>query len=297
VDDELRARLNLDVIPGCFYTGSYETDRADLYAPGVLGHDLELDHGFYNTLNLAPGRWWDRLSIVNFTFGTGSSFDQYARFLPDDRRGSFLVLTPDQSGRMSSLSRTENVYGQVRLQLVSELILWARHSLNRNGTAYHGLLELRPTVEDEVRVDYEPGRAGRMSGVWKRQSAQAYPALEYDNWYAEWSMPWSERLRTKLTGNYRVDREEYVFASTTARELNVGLEGFLRFAVRSFVFANLGGTRGWSAEDGTQYTVMPGGGVNLNLFQFLYVKFDYESALAVGGTATHLLSGKVTAQF
>ncbi len=297
VDDELRARLNVDVIPGCFYTGSYETDRADLYAPGVLGHDLELDHGFYNTLNVAPGRWWDRFSIVNFTFGTGSSFNQYARFLPDDHRGSFLVLTPDQSGLVSSLSRAENAHMQVQLQPVAELVLWARHSLNRSGTAYHGPPELRSTVEDEVRAEYEPGRIGRVSGVWKRQSATAYPALQYDNWYIEWSMPWSERLRTGLTGNYRVDREGYVLASTIGRELNVGLEGLLRFGVRSFVFANLGGTRGWSAEDGTRYTVNPGGGVNLNLFEFLYVRLDYESTLSIDGAASHLLSGRVTAQF
>ena len=296
-EDELRVRLNVDAVPGLSYYGSYDTELADRYLPGRLGHDLSVDHGFYNSLNVAPGRWWRPLSLVNFTFGTGSSFDQYVRLLDDGFSGSVLMLAPLEAGCPSSASRAMTAYGQVYLQPVTELVVRLRHARTGSGSAELGLPVLRQATEDEVRVEYEPGRAGRLTGAWERRGEASYPAAETESWFLDWTMPWSDRVRTRLTGTLWSDEDRYIVATEADRELGFDSEVLVRFGQRSFVTGGFGAGRSWGDAGRVEYDLVPGAGVNLNLFGFLYLQLDYESTFVLGGTASHFVSGKVTAQF
>ncbi len=308
-EDELRGQLNVDVVPGLFYTGSYNLQSTA--SPLGAGQDAALESYFYNNLQVAPGRWWSRLSVVNFSVGTGSNFDEYCRNLDSAYTPPFLLFQPidnrQSSFAISSAHDLRTLYGTVQVQPFSGLTLRAKRSVSNSGTAYYGLPELKPSTEDELRAEYEPARLGMFTAFFNRRIAAGLPKTTRRNVYFEWNMPWSELLRTRLTTTYGFD-EEYYGAATILypQSITPNVEALFRFNARSYATAGFGvaceqrtysfSNSGW-APDPWKISLRPAAGFNVNLLKFLYVQFNYQSNFVLSGTATHTLSTRITGQF
>jgi len=307
-EDELRGQLNVDVVPGFFYTGSYNLQSAA--SPLGAGQDLAIESYFYNNLQIAPGRWWSRLSVVNFSVGTGSNFDEYVRGLDSAYVPPFLLLSPLSSlpapAAISSANDLQTLYGTVQFQPLSGLTFRAKRSVSRSGTAYYGLPELKPSTEDELRAEYEPARLGLFTALFNRRVAAGLPKTTRRNVYVEWNMPWSGLLRTRLTTTYGFD-EEYYGAATVLypQSITPNAEALFRFNARSYVTAGFGVAceqrtfsstgSGWF-PDPWKVSLRPAAGFNVNLLRFLYVQFNYQSAFVLSGTSTHTLTARITTQ-
>ncbi len=309
-EDELRGQLNVDVVPGLFYTGSYNLSTLASRL-STLAQDLALESYFYNNLQVAPGRWWSRLSVVNFSVGTGSNFDEYCRNLDSAYTPPLFRVSPldisNSSLVISSANDLRTLYGTVQVQPFSGLTLRARRTVSNSGTAYYGLPELKPSTEDELRAEYEPARLGMFTAFFNRRIAEGLPKTTRRNVYVEWNMPWSELLRTRLTTTYGFD-EEYYGAATTLRPQSItpNVEALFRFNARSYATAGFGvageqrtysfSSSGWT-PDPWKISLRPAAGFNVNLLKFLYVQFNYQSNFVLSGTATHTFSTRITGQF
>ena len=308
-EDELRGQLNIDVVPGLYYTGSYNllTGMSSLGAT----RDLELEGYLYNNLQVAPGRWWSKLSVVNLSVGTGSNFDEYVRNLVSNFIPPLLLIRPldnrSSSFDVSSASDLRTLYGNVQLQPAAGLTLHAKRTMSNTGTAYYGLPELKPSTDDELKAEYEPGRLGLFTAQFNSRAAPGLPKTTRRNAYFEWNMPWSQLLRTRLTATYGFD-DEYYGPTLTLRPRSVApnVEALFQFSARSYATLGLGAGweqrtfsaagSGWIA-DPWKVSLRPAAGLNLNLLRFLYVQLTYQSGLVLSGTSTHTLSGRLTAQF
>ncbi|UCG44379.1 MAG: hypothetical protein JSU73_07190 [candidate division WOR-3 bacterium] len=294
-EQETRARLNVDVVPGVYYAGTYDQDAVE-YDLGPA-KDLVLDQYFYNNLHFAPGRWWSSFSVINLSFGLGSSFSQYSTGLPVGFRRPALVFEPVRSGDISSITKSDNWSGTVQLLPLTELLVWFRHSETRGGTGRFGIPEPRLTRQDKVNVEFEPGQAGRFAGIWEMRNTHNYPAEASQNWFLEWTMPWTDVVRTKLTTSYWLKDNDYVVAQTRDQEVKANAEALFRLGSKSFITFHAGGNRKQDWEQGVSYEVVPGAGFNLNLLGFLYLQADFESVFLLGGSPTHQASSRITAQF
>ena len=304
-EDELRGQFNVDAVPGFFYTGSYNLQSA----ASLLGtsQDLALESYFYNNLQVAPGRWWSRLSVVNFSVGTGSNFSEYARNLDNGFSPPLLMLQPLADVPISSADNLKSLYGTIQLQPVASLTLRAKRSLNRSGTAYYGLPELRLTTEDELKAEYEPGKLGLFTALWNLRAAATFPNTTRHNVYFEWNMPWSQLLRTRLTSGYTTDQDRYSSdALAFSRLLKGNVQTQFNFSSRSYATIDLGASRQQadslfpnSSHDTrhSSISLLPGAGFSLNLFRFLYLQLNYQSNFVLSGSATHTVSSRITGQF
>ncbi len=290
-EDELRCHLSVDAVPGLYYTGSLEQEAVSYRLTGT--RDLDLGNRFSNNLGIAPGRWWSGLSIVNLQLGTGSSFDEYCR---GTGRRPFVAFTPVTEG-IASINSQNSVYGTVQLQPVSALSVWYRRTMNQSGTSRYGLAALRPGNEDKVRVEFEPARFGKLVADASLLRSGQFPLSSRRNVYTEWSMPWTDRFRTRLLGNWNDQRYDFRPAVERQAETRLTCEGVLRFGSKSHVLASVGAGRSEESGTGDSYSFLPGAGVNLNLLKFLYLQFDYTSTVPFAGAATHNFSGRLTAQF
>ncbi len=294
-DDEIRGILNIDVIPGLYYSGNYNL-RSTTYYIDML-QDLTLKNYFYNNLNIAPGRWYSQLSVVNFSFGVGRNFEEYIEELPANYKKKRIVINPTEDGSLSSISNVNNYYGSLQLSPFSDIVIWGKRTLSKSAISYYSLSELKPTVRDEIKVEFEPGNFGFFITSWDRRIAKSYPEHTVQNIYGEWSKPWSALLRTKLSSNYHFDEDNYLIARINNSELKGNLETLLRFSSKSYMRINIGGTRWRSTLNEISYSIIPGIGLNMNLFEFLYLQFDYESTIPFEGSSTHMISSKITGQF
>ncbi|MFO7650731.1 MAG: hypothetical protein R6X13_05240, partial [bacterium] len=139
-------------------------------------------------------------------------------------------------------------------------------------------------------------QAGLFTSTWERRTAEAYPQTATDNVYFEWNRPWTDGLRSKLTANWRDQADRYIRAELQSGEVKAAAEGQYRMGEKSYLRARLGGSRS-TDEAGATLTATPGAGVNLNLWRFLYVQFDYDATLPFSAAASHLLSVRITGQF
>ena len=294
-EQEFRIRLNFDLIPGVFYTGSYKQEATNSLV--AQSRDLLLSGLFYNDLHIAPGRWWPRLSIVNLAFGTGDNFEEYARNLSADYQAPLFALSPVSGIPVSHAKNLNSLYGSVQLDPFSNLMLRLKRNLNRSGRASYTLPALSPATEDEVRVEYQPRSWGSLNAFWNRQAISSFPAETIHNTYLEWNRPWTNILGTKLTAGYRTDRNDYGTAFTTSSELKGNLSTIARTNSRSFAAVNMGASRQTPASGPAVWSLIPGAGLNVNLFRFLYIRIDEQSTFPLGASAAHQVSAKVTGQF
>ncbi len=308
-EDEVRGQLNVDVVPGFFYTGScYLLSEA---SPLGASQDLSFDGYLYNNLQIAPGRWWSELSVVNLSVGTGSSFDEYVRSLDSAYAPPLLFFSPLASlpppATVSSAGELRTLYGTVQVQPRSDLTLRAKRTLGRNGTSSYGLPELRHSIEDDLKAEYEPARLGRFTAQFTSRQASGLPRTTHRSLYFEWNRPWAEQVRTRLTATYGFDKEYYSPGLTLRpRSIASNVEAIFYFNARSYATAGFGVAgeqRSFSATasswvpDPWKASLRPAAGFNLSLLRFLYVQFNHQSSLTMGGSTSHSLSARLTTQF
>jgi hypothetical protein len=295
LEDELRGIVNIDVIPGLFYTGNYNLRSTSYFIES--SQDLKLTQYFYNNLNIAPGRWYSQLSIVNFSAGISSNFEEYIGNLSTSYRKPVLVLYPLKSGTPSSVNDMRNYYAGMQLTPVSQIVVWGKRTLTKSGNSYYSVPRLIPITRDELRIEYERVHLGYFMASYERKNIQSYPIQTDQNLYFEWNKPWAAFLRTKVTTNYHIDEDDYAVGVLSTEELKGNLETLLRFGTKSYVRFYVGGTKWTDQLNETGYAVVPGAGLNINLFTFLYVQFDYESTHIIDGITTHTLLSRITGQF
>ena len=294
-EQEIRGTVNMDFIPGIYYTGNYKLQTWTYFLD--ISKELALENYFYNNVNIAPGRWYTPMSIINFSLGYGRNFGEYIRDLDRSYEKPIFLIDPLEDGVLSSINNTNNYYITLQLTPLASLLIWGKHTRTNSGLALYDLPGLRPIIKDEVRIEYEPGDLGLFTTSWDRRMAETYPEQTVQNLYFEWSKPWSQLLRTKLTTNYRINELEYTLVDTDDAELKAGLETLLRLGSKSYFVFNLGGSRQEIDLGQINYSVIPGASMNLNLIKFLYLQFDYESTFMIDSTSTHVLSTRITGQF
>ena len=294
-EQEIRGTINMDFIPGIYYTGNYNL-RTWTYFFSV-SKELALENYFYNNVNIAPGRWYAPMSMINFSLGYGKIFGEYIRDLDRSYEKPYFLIDPLEQGTLSRLNNTNNYYITLQFTPLASLLIWARHGQTNSGLAYYDLAALKPFFKDEVRVEYEPSNLGLFITSWDRRMVETYPEQTVQNIYFEWSKPWSQLLRTKLTTNYRINELEYIMANTDETELKAGWETLLRLGSKSYFVIDLGASRQETVLGEINYSVIPGASVNVNLLKFLYLQINYESNFMIDSTSTHLLSTRITGQF
>jgi hypothetical protein len=293
---ELRGTFSVDIIPGFYYTSNYNLKSQTFFMN--MSKDLSFKHYFYNNLNVAPGRWYSKLAILNFSLGTGNNIDQYINNLPSHFVKPALIFKPLEDVPISSISNSNNYYVTVQFTPIANILIWGKHSFNKTGIAYYNLPNLIPSYIDEIKIEYEPRNWGFFVTSWEQRINKTYPSHTIHNIYFEWSKPWSALLRTKLNNNYRIDITEYgLNGDIENNEFKTNVETLFRFGKNSFITLYLGGMRQGNHFTGINYSIMPGAGCNINIFTFLYVQFDYESRFSIYGSNTHLFSTKITGQF
>jgi hypothetical protein len=75
------------------------------------------------------------------------------------------------------------------------------------------------------------------------------------------------------------------------------METLLRFGRRSYLNVSLAGRRQDRHIGGITNSLLPGCGIYLNLFEFLFMQFDYEANIIIDGATSHVLSSKITGSF
>ncbi len=293
-ENEIRLALNIDVIPGLYYTGNYQQKRETFFLP--VSKDISIRSYMYNDLNIAPGRWYQPLSIVNFSLGTGQNFEEHLGNVPLGRELPLFLFGPVEND-IAMLSDLRNVYAKIYFTPLSNLNLQLKRSVNRSGTARYDMPILRNGYADEIRVEYEQALIGFVTAVFNRTENRFYPIKVTTNTYLEWIRSWTAQLRTKLSANYRADTDDYTTVQTEDSESTVRMETLWRFGRRSYVNVSLGARRQDRYTTGISNSILPGFSIYLNMVEFLYMQFDYEANIVIHGSTTHSLSAKITGSF
>lgn len=294
-ENELRCRVGFDAIPGLYYALSY-----GLLASGAVvaaTRDVALAGSFYNDLQVSPGRWLSALDILNLSLGTGRAFDEYLAGRAADFALPALLFAPVADGPVTTTSDLASIHGTVQFDPLPNLMLRYRRSQNRSGTARYALPELRPTNEDEFRARYEPAAWGALTALYTRRVQYGYPLDRLNTGYLEWVRPWSRRLQTKLTASVRADRKDWSGAVADEGELRGAAQALIRFGTRSYITADLGAVRRTATGTTPAFSFLPGAGMNLNVFRFLYLQLTCSATLPPGGAAAGAVSGSISGQF
>lgn len=293
-EDEIRLALNVDAVPGLNYTGNYQHKQETFFLD--RSKDMSVRTYLLNSLNIAPGRWYAPLSVVNLSIGRSRNFDEYLDDLARDDALPFFVLNPVEDN-VATLTDLHSTQARIFLLPVAGLSLQFKHSVNNRGSGRFAAPVLRTTRADEIRAEYEPARIGLLTAVFSRTESRLYPVQTTAITYLEWARPWSAALRTKLSGNLRVDRNDYATAQTEDSEASIRAETLLRFGRRSYVNVGLAARRQERFTSGISNALIPGCTVYLNVLEFLYLQVDYEANILIRASTTHLLSAKITGSF
>lgn len=294
-EEEIRGILNVDVIPGLYYNGNYRLKATSFYYDTV--QNLTLHNYFYSNLNIAPGRWHSPFSVINFSLGLGSNFKEYMRNLSANFQRPYVLFSLLEDGSLSSASNLNNYYATAQFTPSPNILVVGKRTISKSGVAYYVVPDLKAVVNDEISIEFEPGNLGLFSASWEQTISRGYPLQTVQDVYVEWSKPWSSVLRTKFTTSYSLSEDDYNTVTTKNSEIETNVETLLRFGSKSFITLNLGGAIQENYLGEIDYSTMPSASINLNFFTFLYIQFNYGSSIPVGGSATHVLSARITGQF
>jgi hypothetical protein len=297
-DDEARARLNFDLVPGLYLSGHADLKRTR-YPLDARAPDCAFDNALYSDLKIAPGRWWPGLSIVNLGIGASGSFSEYLR--PDSTNPSpgLLRLRPLGSGTVSSIRTADAVYGTIELTPWAVLCLRLRRTVTRAGSGRYGSYSKLPAVDDEARVEYSPPGLGAFILLMTRKDAAGYPQDLTQSLYLEWNRPWSMLLRTRMYGSARFTDQRYASSGRVAGDEYKASAAFeFRFDARSYGTINIGAARRTQGRCTpytlTRYALQSGLGANVNLLRFLYLQADFRPEVTIGSKPTLNLTVRLT---
>jgi hypothetical protein len=298
-EDEVRLRLGVDAVPGLFFTSSYNQQGVGAYADSA--QDVSLTGFFQNDLRVAPGAWYSKLSLLNFSLGTSRNYDEYLPGLGTGFRRPALLIAPLDRTDIARAGDLSSLYGEVALNPLSNLLLKYRRSLIRSGQTEYALPELRRTAGDEARVEYQPSGWGSITALYTRRLAELYPTDDQHNIYLEWTKPWSTPLQTRLTAGWNDKAQDYSTGTADRTELRAGFQTLFRFDTRSYATLDIGASRNTSQSSISNLesgiSLLPGAGLNLNLFRFLYIQLNYNSTIPLSGIASHSITARFTGQF
>jgi hypothetical protein len=306
-EDEVRLRLGVDAVPGVSFASSYNQQGIGAHADSA--QDVSLTGFFQNDLRVAPGVWYSRLSLLNLSLGSSRNYDEYLSGLGTGFRRPALLIAPLEPPASSAAARADiarasdlsGLYGEVALNPLSNLLLKYRRSRNRSGRSEHALPELRQTLGDEARVEYQPADWGSITALYTRRLARSYPTDDQRSIYVEWTRPWSTPLQTRLTAGWNDKVQDYSPGTAGRTELRTGLQTLFRFDTRSYATIDLGASRKTTQSSvsslESDISFLPGVGVSLNLFRFLYVQLNYAASIPMSGTASHSFTTRLTGQF
>lgn len=293
-ENEIRLALNVDLIPGVYYTGNYQQKRETFFLP--VSKDIAVRSYMYNDLNIAPGSWYSPMSIINFTLGTGQNFEEHLGNVPLGRELPVFLFGPVEDD-IATLTDLRSAYAKIYFKPFSNFNLQLKRTLNRSGSARYDTPILRQGFIDEVRAEYEQVQIGFITAVFNRTENRYYPVQVSTNTYLEWIRSWTAKLRTKLSANHRTDKDDYQIARTQDSESTLRMETLWRFGRRSYVNVSLGARRQDRFMTGISNSILPGCSIYLNMIEFLYMQFDYEANVLLHGSTTHSLSAKITGSF
>lgn len=294
-DREIRGVVNFDLVPGLYCLTNYNLKARGYYQAGT--QELSLVSALYNNVNVAPGKWFLPLSLVNFAFGAGASCDEYLEGLATGYRPPVFILGPIGAENISHASAANTYYGAVQVNPNAAVKLWLRRTLARSGFVYYGQPDLAAYDLDEAKIEFEPRELGYFLLYGYRRTQTGLPSETIDNLYGEWNRSWNLVLRTKLVANYGITRNDYFQTMTDESESKVAGETIFRFGSGSLLSLKFGGRRRQGLAGPATYSLLPGLGLSLNLLAFLYVQFNWDAAVVWAGTTSHTGTLKLTGQF
>jgi hypothetical protein len=294
-DQEMHGLVNFDLVPGLYCLTNYNRKTRGYSRTG--DQELSLASVFYNSVSIAPGKWYLPLSLVNFSIGAGLNCDEYLEDLAADYRPPVFIFGPIGASNISHVNSTNTYNGAVQISPNAALKLWLRHTLTQSGLAYYGRPDPMFYRLDEAKIEFEPRDLGYFLLYVYRRIEPGLPAETADNLYGEWDRSWNLVLRTKLVANHGVRRNDYLPAVTEELESKVVGETIFRFGGASLLSLKFGGRRQQGVDGLADYAMLPGAGLNLNLWAFLYVQFNWDAAFAWRGAASQAGTLKITGQF
>lgn len=293
-ENELRLTLNVDIIPGIYYTTNYEGNT--IVYNLTRTKDLFLSGYFFNNINIAPGIWHRKISFINLGFGFGNNFNEYLSNVPENFTIPKIFINPISNNNISTISNSNIYFGMIQLTPISDLSIWLKEGLTETGYSYYSTPIMTPTYTDETKVEYNTNRIGLLSIYYTRKRAYFYPARINHNLYFAWNKSWSALLRTKLYTDFQNNTNNYGWVKTMDYKIKLGNEFLFQFNDKNFLFVNIGGAKNAFHYQPAEYSLIPGAGFNLNLIKFLYIQFDYQSEISKL-TIVHNFSAKLIGQF
>jgi len=293
-DRELHGMVTFDLVPGIYGLTNYDLKTRSYDRTG--NQELSLVSVLYNSVSIAPGKWYLPLSLVNFSLGAGLNCDEYLEDLAADFRPPVFVFGPIGARNISHASSANTYNGSIQISPQANLKLWLRRTLARNGLSYYGRPDPADYTLDEAKIEIEPRDLGYFMLYGYRRIEPGLPAETADNLYGEWDRSWNPVLRTKLVANYSARQNDYLPVVTAASESKATAETIFRFG-SSLCSLKFGGRRRREADGSTAFSLLPGAGLSLDLMDFLYVQFNWDAAVAWGGTASHAGTLKLAGQF
>jgi len=294
-DQEMRGVVNFDLVPGLYCLTNYNLKARGYYQSGA--QELSLISALYNNVNIAPGKWFLPLSLVNFALGSGANRDEYLEDLSAGYRPPIFIFGPLDAVNISHVSAANTYFGAVQVSPNAAVKLWLRRTLARNGLAYYGRPDLAVYNLDEAKIEFEPRELGYFLLSGYRRAQAGLPSETVDNLYGEWNRSWNITLRTKLVANYWISRNDYLPVVTDESESRAAGETMFRFGSGSLLSLKFGARSHRELDGSTTYSLLPGAGFNLNLSAFIYVKFNWDAAVVWEGSTSHTGTLKITGQF
>ncbi|MCX7995669.1 MAG: hypothetical protein N3A65_07870 [candidate division WOR-3 bacterium] len=292
-EKEMRFTANVDVIPGLYYTSNYEGNVLKYNL--IKTRDFSLKSYFYNSVNIAPGRWHSRMSLINLGLGMGKSFSEYLSNMQEDYKLPLLLIKPVKDRTLSSINNSNNYFISLHLTPFNELLLLLKKSVTETGYSYYTISSLTPVYTDEIKIEYDARNFGLFNVYYTRKRAHSYPKKIDHNLYFLWSRSLFAFLRTKIYTDFQHNTGDYGWIKDERYKVKLGSELLFQPRDRSLFYINLAGTTGLGDFRQKESSVIPGAGFNLNLIEFLYIQFDYQSEFSQS-TTNHNISVKVIGQ-
>jgi len=294
-DQEMRGVVNFDLVPGLYCLTNYNLKINGYHQSGA--QELSLISALYNNVNIAPGKWFLPLSLVNFALGSGANCDEYLEDLSAGYRPPVFIFGPLDASNISHVNAANTYFGAVQVSPNTVVKLWLRRTLARNGLAYYGRPDLAVYNLDEAKIEFEPRDLGYFLLYGYRRAQAGLPSETVDNLYGEWNRSWNLTLRTKLVANYWIRRNDYLPVVTDESESKAAGETIFRFGSGALLSLKFGTRRHRELDGSATYSLLPGAGLNLNLLAFIYVQFNWDATVVWEGSTSHTGTLKITGQF
>ncbi len=294
-DREMRLGLNMDFVPGLYYTGNYGS-KINLYYLKTL-KDIELDYYFYNSLNIAPGRWHKAFSIINISLGLGQNTKQYLDGIDYAYEPPIIISKPLPDYSISCMSNSNNLTGAIQLLPLANLTLWFKETFNTSGYALYYEPDMAPTYTEEIRIEYEQKTFGFFRANWVQKRYYTFPKNTVQILYLEWHKPWTYLFTTKLYTNYKKEMNVYSVQSVRNSEIKSGGQILFRLSPKNFLTMGFSINRIENYGQAIRNIYSPGSSLNFNFIRILYLSCSYEASLESGSPANHTLSCRLSGQF